>query len=298
MVTPNLPNYSTCATWAAPTDVAEAVDSSGAVLPSIDLPLLDLCLQISSDPLFSLSGRRFPGSCQDTVRPLPRYVDRDHGRPITPFLGTFAGGFWTSGWSEFGGGRAGWAGTINQEEMPDGYLIPSVDLGVFPLTGIVQVLIDGQVQDPTTYRIDDNRHLVRVVNPATNPGDTNVGWPFTQRVDLPSTEKDTWEVTFTYGTPPPPGGTNACAVLAWQLYLSNPSTAGACSLPVRTTRVTRQGVTATLLDPTALLGKQRTGIYLVDMWLQTVNPSGLKRASGVMSPDVGPRVRRTGPVGP
>lgn len=296
-VTANLPYTTTCGPWAAPSDVTE-VDSS-----TLDQDLLLITLQAASDILFSLSGSRYAGSCQDTVRPNARVVARDHGRPVAATSGwTWNGsgwGYYSGGYmSGFGYSRWGWV-TTNQEELPDGSTIPSVDLGVYPLTGIVQVLINGQVVDPTTYRIDDNRHLVRVINPTEDPGDdNNVGWPVVQRMDLPETENDTWQVTFTYGIPPPPMGVMAAAELGYQLYLaSSPSTVGQCRLPQRVTQVTRQGMTAVVLDPMRFLDQGRTGLIRCDLFLAAVNPGSLRRRATVMNPDIQKRVRRTGPVG-
>jgi len=171
-VTPNLPFTTTCAPWATLSDITEITSEQVAALNQDDL--LD-DLQSASDILFGLTGMQFPGSCQDTVRPQARMVTLDHGIPIRPLppIGV-AYGYWGSGYSGSDWSRWGWC-TCNQEEMPGGHLIPSIDLGVYPLTGIEEVLVDGEPVDPTTYEIQDYRYLVSLADPTLNFA--NPGWP-------------------------------------------------------------------------------------------------------------------------
>jgi hypothetical protein len=295
MTAPDLPNLGACSPWCALTDVAGFTDGNGNVtVEGANLAVAEMCIQVASDVLFEMSGEQFAGSCSDTVRPQARLLARDHGRGMGGFMGTY--GMWDTNGSFFASFRD-WP-TVNQEEMPDGNLLSSIDLGVFPLTSIIQVLIDGVVLDPSNYRIDNNRHLTRLQVPSQfNSGFISYGWPSSQITDLPSTEVGTFEVSFTYGTPPPPAGLRAAAELAWQMYLSATPSAGACRLPARTTRITRQGVTATLTDPMVLISMHRFGMFFCDAFLETYNPNNLRRRSRVMSPDVRTRVRRTGPAG-
>lgn len=291
------PYQGTCSPWALPTDV-HLTDPTG-----LDTTILADCLQAASDILFSLSGSRFAGVCQDTVRPSARMVNRDHGRPVgQSFPGADWGGFgyWSGGFNGSGYSRWGWC-TCNQEEQPGGNVLPSIDLGVFPLISIVEVLQNGIVLDPSTYEIEDNRHLVRLADGTTNPAYTrNPGWPCCQRMDIPASAPNTgstptaWQVTFTYGIMPPTAGIMACAELGYQLYLAtNAATVGECRLPRRVTQIARQGVTAMVLDPMSFLDQGKTGLYQCDSFLSAVNPGALRRRATVMSPDIGRRVRRT-----
>jgi hypothetical protein len=291
-IVPNWPATSTCTPWAAMTDVGAACTvTPGVVDADVQTNILTLSLQAASDTLFRLSGSQFAGSCADTVRPQARLLGRDHGRPVRSYQGPLWGnGSFMYGWS---GAGAWWPfnGTTNQEELSDGGLLPSIDLGVYPLTGIIQVLIDGAVVDPTTYAIHDDRHLVRLGVEASPGSDVNPGWPYSQLMDLDSSNVNTFEVTFTYGVPPPPSGVMACAELGWQLYLSQTNNA-LCKLPARTTHITRQGLSAVLLDPLALANEGRTGLYICDvLFLNEVNPNKLRQRSYVNSPDINPRTR-------
>jgi hypothetical protein len=60
---------------------------------------------------------------------------------------------------------------------------------------------------------------------------------------------------------------------------------------VRTTSVSRQGVTMQTVDVEDILAKGLTGIYTVDLWILSVNPGGQKSKTTVYSPDMG-RARR------
>ena len=55
---------SSCSVWASVDDVCSPCDDY-----SFPAGLLDDMLAVASDILFELSGRRFPGSCSDIVRP-------------------------------------------------------------------------------------------------------------------------------------------------------------------------------------------------------------------------------------
>lgn len=283
LVSGGVPCQSTCSPWATIADLCPPCDSG-----DYDEQTMAGHLQVASDILFHLSGRQFAGSCQDVARPCARSLVMDHGRP---FHGGFGGaGYYPGPWLGGDYSQYGFC-SCNRTERSGCSSVPEITLGVYPLTGIVEVKIDGAVVDPTTYRIDDNRWLVRTTDSNGQP----LGWPCCQDAQKDSSQPGTWEVTFTYGTPAPPGGVRACAELACQLALAcDPSKAGSCSLPQRVTQVTRQGMTAIVLDPFAFLDKGKTGLFGVDLWLESINPTGLRRRSIVSSPDISKRVRRAG----
>jgi hypothetical protein len=161
-----------------------------------------------------------------------------------------------------------------------------MSLGVYPLTSIISVTIDGDVVDPAEYRIDDKRWLVRVADDDGN----RRSFPCCQRMDRPPDQADTMEVTFTYGTMPPPGGSLSAAIWAGELALSL-SGSNACRLPRRVQQVNRQGVTI-VMYPTDLISKGYTGLAEVDGWLASVNPKRIRSRAKIHSPDRGPAVRR------
>lgn len=60
------------------------------------------------------------------------------------------------------------------------------------------------------------------------------------------------------------------------------------------TSVSRQGVSYTILDNQEFIEELRTGLYVIDLFLKTVNPDNARRKSKVFSPDQ-PRARRYTP---
>jgi hypothetical protein len=108
-------------------------------------------------------------------------------------------------------------------------------------------------------------------------------------------------VTYTFGAPPPALGRLAAKALADQYILALDGS-DECQLPQRVTSVSRQGMSWTLLDPQEFLDKGRTGIYQVDLFISTVNPSGAKLRARVFSPDIRrgktPRIPQAAAPGP
>jgi hypothetical protein len=232
--------------------------------------LLSDMIDFSTHVLYRLSGRQFSGVCSDVVRPARRYYAADYFPPLW--------WRWDRSWGVHTCGRppnrACGCGPLSE-----------LTLGAYPLREINEVRIDGAVVDPSTYRIDDDRWLVRI-DPDL------IGWPCCQRLDLPVTELDTFQVTFTWGQAPPRAGVIAAKHYAIQLAKGHAG--DPCTVPERVLNISVPGATYTLLDPLEFLDKGRTGVPLVDQWLAAVNPNRLMRRAQVISPDIGRPVRRAG----
>lgn len=99
------------------------------------------------------------------------------------------------------------------------------------------------------------------------------------------------DVSYTYGSPPPITGRMAAKEMARQFFFSWSGRESECSLPDRVTAVTRQGVSWVLLDSQDFLDELKTGIYMVDMFLRSVNPDKARVKAKVFSVDI-PRGRR------
>jgi hypothetical protein len=201
---------------------------------------------------------------------------------------------WASEWLFNVSGRQ-WAGICTDTVRPtcpcagrcEG--VSEVTLGGYPLVSVEQVLIDGAVLDPARYRVDDHVRLVRLAD----ADGTRRRWPCRQRMDLPTTEPNTWQVSLTYGAMPPYGGQAAATVLAAELALALRND-GACRLPRKTQQVARQGVTL-MVYPANMMAGGKTGIAEIDGWVGTVNPAGLRARATVHTPGRGRRgVRRPG----
>lgn len=255
------PCQGTCTPWATEADICSPCDDY-----QIDQAVLDDKLQVASDLLFELSARRFAGSCSDTVRPCgPRCETVD-----------------LAGRRRSGGCGCGSAGRCGCTRLSQ------VTLGVYPVTEVTEVKVDGVVLDPARYRVDDYRWLVRLAD----ADGSNPGWPTCQRMDLADTEDDTWSVTVTYGVEPPAAGVAAAAALGCQLALAcQPETVGECRLPRGVTSIARQGVDVTLLSP-ATVEEMKSALPEVALFLDAYNPGGVRRRAVLASPDVGRAVRR------
>lgn len=269
----------TCSPWAESGDVGPPCNTY-----DFDESILDDALQVASDVLYNLTGRRWAGECVDTLRPCGYGTGRTLAPRLSSALPIHPGGTST------GYVTAQWCGCSDSRAC--GCRRPSeVKLPGYPVRSIQQVRIDGQILDAARYRVDDHRWLVYL--PAD--GEQRRGWPCCQRVDLADTELDTWSITYTYGMSPPLGGQQSAAALACQLAMSrDPSLAAQCRLPKRVTSITRQGISLAVLDPLTLFADGLTGLTEVDMWVQSILLGDKRRRATVHVPGASPRHRRVG----
>lgn len=140
-----------------------------------------------------------------------------------------------------------------------------------PIASIDSVTIDGEVLDPSAYRVDNWRWLVR-----TDDG----GWPTCQDLTEPS-----FEISYQRGRPVPEHGQIAAGTLACELA-KDACGDRSCRLPRRVSSIDRQG-TSIVFDEFNDLEKGHTGIWLIDSWVSSVTQP--PRRGRVRSPDI-PRV--------
>jgi len=145
--------------------------------------------------------------------------------------------------------------------------------------GITEVVLDGAVLDPSAYRVDNHRTLVRVDGEC---------WPKCQDMAAPLTEANTFGVTYLNGIPVDDHGAYAAGVLAREY--AKACTTGNCALPQNVTRVVRHGIAMDL--NTSIFTTGFTGIREVDVWIRRWNPTNLLSAPQVWSPDL-VQTRRT-----
>lgn len=262
------PQQGPCTAWTTPEEVA---DCGGLTLDSTTQAPIEDAIVIASNILYPISGHQYVGSCQQTVRPcrtrpgcFDQVLSRGH-------IVSWSGRGWTC---EDGSGVCGCSP------------LAKVRLPGYPVTEIVEVTIDGAVVDPSTYAIEEWMDLVRV---RVSADDTNEWWPACQQRDLPSTEVGTFSVTYLYGVDPPAEGQRAAAELALQIYYACTGNT-ACQLPLGTKQVVRAGVTINVggfvswaYDYDAR--QWRTGLKMVDLFLNTVNPNGIRQPAVMASID-------------
>lgn len=150
-----------------------------------------------------------------------------------------------------------------------------------PVETVTQVLLDGVVVPSTSYRVDDFQWLVRTDGEC---------WPECQdyNVDVPA--DGTLQVMYGRGEPVPAAILDAAATLACEFGKACAQDKS-CALPGRLQTLTRQGVTASMVDITTVLKYGLTGITSVDMIIMADNPGGLKQRPFFYSRDTAPRVR-------
>lgn len=243
--------------WVMPEDLA------GCVAPDTMVDLAEVCAAVSNN-LFVLSGRRYKQR-RLVVRP---------SRRIQNGCGWWVG--YTGDWTMTPSGFSAYA----FEE--------TIDPGVYdlrlagPVQQVLAVKVDGVDLDPGDVALFDSRYLYRV-----DPAGARLPWPQDQRVETPDTEPGTFMVSYVWGQTIPPGGN--IAAKAWACYLANQLAQlqgeGGCGLPDKVTQLVRQGVTLSKLSALDFLDKGRTGIGLVDDWINVDNPNGLRRPATIASPD-------------
>ena len=109
------------------------------------------------------------------------------------------------------------------------------------------------------------------------------------RKHYPNEARGSFAVQYWRGTPVPPGGRRAVSMLACELWKACTGDK-TCRLPQHVQSVTREGVQYTMVDPTDHTAGGKTGLPDVDMWINQVNPKGMKQQVGVWSPDL-PRMQ-------
>lgn len=218
--------------------------------------------------LWAATGRRF-GLCPIRVRPCGRRSDH------------------SSLWGYVQGEAGGWypyldaAGTWRNCHCSGGCTCrPECEVWLpGPVNQVLEVTVDGVLVDPSAYKVDNGRWLVRIDGGC---------WP--EYADL-STDTDRFEVLYVRGEPVPQALLDAAGIVACEFAKSFQSQD--CRLPARLSNLTRQGVTMSALDMDSLTRRGYVGIPEVDAVIHALNPHGLTHRPRVMSPDMQPpRIRR------
>jgi hypothetical protein len=232
-------------------------------------PLRETALALASTFLWGATGRRY-GVCPVTIR--PSQTDRSElayqAFPVAPGLG----GLGVPGGPFLFGGR--WFNSGCASACCGNSACAVVLRG--PVASVDEVLVDGEVVPASAYRVDiasGTYLLVRI---------DGLCWPMCQNFTAETDEEGTFEVTYGLGLALPLSLQVAAALLACE-YAKH-LTGGACSLPAKMTRLSRQGVEVEVAAPDPASGT--TGIKMVDDVIQALNPSKRQRPPLVLSPDL------------
>jgi hypothetical protein len=229
----------------------------------------ETALALASSYLWGATGRRF-GICPVSVR--PSQTDRTElayqAFPVAPGLG----GLGEPGGPFLFGGR--WFNQGCATACCGNSACAVVLRG--PVASVDEVIVGDEVVPASAYRVDVSRGawlLVRIDGEC---------WPMCQNFTAEPGEPGAFEITYGLGTALPVALQLATALLACE-YAKH-LTGGACALPARMTRLSRQGVEVEVAAPDPAAGT--TGVKMVDEVISTLNPGGLRRPPQVLSLDL------------
>lgn len=228
----------------------------------------DSALWLASTYLWAATGRQY-GPCPITIRPSQgarsEILYQDYavrpgqaglGVPGGPFL--FGGRWFNSGCATACCGSSACAVVLRG-----------------PVAYVDEVMVGDEVVPPSAYRVDVAGGAWLLVR---TDGEC---WPACQNFTADEGEEGSFSVTYGYGRALPEALAIATAQLAceWAKGLAG----GACKLPAKMTRLSRQGVEVELESPDP---GEKTGLAQVDVVVAMLNPS--KRASPplLFSPDL------------
>lgn len=134
------------------------------------------------------------------------------------------------------------------------------------VAGSVTVTIDGVVLDSSAYQLWSGHLLVR---------SDGLAWPVCSH--LASPDGTDWSIAFSTGQTPGMDGILACRELAIHVAMS--LSGKQSKIPARATTLSRGGLSINLMRGA------RTGIAIVDDFLDSTNPERLTGRPSAMSPD-------------
>lgn len=272
MTSPNPTQYGPCSNW----PVYWTQDISG-----FSAPATGQAVTMATHLLWSLSGRQY-GTCSVTIRPCRKscwepWPGGWYAYPWSSYGAPLATAAWdASYWFPLSCGACADSNGCSCAYVPE-CLLPGV------VNAVTQVKVDGAVLDPSAYRVDNNRILVRT---------DGLDWPLCNDLAQDDTQTGTWSVSFDAGKPVPAMAQPAMGELSYEILKALGGDSTDCRLPQQVQSLVRQGVTVQFPPLQDLLGEGRTGLWMVDMFLEAVNPNRLDSRARVYGVDR-PRVRRT-----
>jgi hypothetical protein len=256
-----------CAAW-------DPIWCCATSLPTGSAAVTGQAVQAATEVLWQASGQRF-GLCQVTVRPCRR----DCYGQSWPYT-SYAAYEWTGQvWPQPVLSAGAWT-NVTCGSCPGTCSCTQLEQAVLPapVYDIVEVRVDGSPLVTGSYRLDNDRTLVR-----TDGG----RWPGCQDLSKADTEPDTWSVTARFGEDVPTLGRQAVGELACEMVRA--CLGEDCRLPAHVTQLVRQGVTISFPDAQELAERG----YFGGLFIQTYNPRRLAGRAQVYDVD-GPGFRRTG----
>lgn len=256
-----------CSTW-------DVDPSALGVCPAWDgytAEIKEAALQLASFWLWAATGRRF-GPCPVTVRPLQSRRGEGPAYRTFEVIPSSQEGLGLAGGPFLFGGR--WFNAGCASACCGASACAIVLRG--PVYAIDEVRVDGETIPASAYRVDVANGaylLVRIDGEC---------WPACQNMATEPDEVGSFEVAYEVGEAIPAVLALAAGALACEY--GKHLTGGACSLPAKMKRLSRQGIEIEVDTPDP--ASDKSGIKLVDDVVAMLNPSGRKAPLRVMSPDL------------
>ena len=239
---------------------------------SYDQATQERAAALAGATLHMLTARRV-GGCPVQVRPCRTICE---GSALSFYGGSwFSPMNWNGTWFNCTcGQQTCGCGALCQLELPQ------------PIGAVTEVRVDGVVLDPSTYRVDDGKWLIRLDDEC---------WPDCQDLSKEPDQPGTFAVTYLRGIPVDSLGEYAAGLLACEF--AKACSGGKCRLPSGVTNIVRQGISMTINSGAFPDGL--TGIREVDAYVAFYNPQHRTQQTSIWTPDV-PLVRTTtvSPGGP
>jgi hypothetical protein len=236
LVADTAPRDGVCQPWCTWDDVLKCqrgTDVSGLVDESIQAMILDL----STEVLYNLTERLYPGVCETSKIPAL-------AAPPIPWP-----------WAGVGTGYAAQGPAADvQTPRKVAAMDLGADSGLMPVLGIKSVVIEAATLPATAYYLEEWRWLHRI--------DGNA-WPYLQDATDPNKNRVTWW----YGRIPTTALARAAALFAYEQ--AKWCVGHKCEFPERVTTVSRNQVTYVVIDSMKFIQEGRTGVYLIDEILES-----------------------------
>lgn len=239
-----------CSSWAEIAELPEGCpcvsETSGDEGTPSEATLLELLAE-ATDILWAILGRPNIGICEAIIHPETRGIC---GYPITRRHGLRTTG--------------------------QGYLGSAVLLDRVPVNDVLEVIIDGEVVDPTTYELHDGQWLVR------DPG----SWP---PGGGPATDL-AFRITYTYGIEVPPLVRDATIEIANYLWSRHCGNTGGNTIPEAVDSLGTQGMQYRFrrgnTENAAAVQQALPSLTAVGLARSSYNPTGQNQQTYIYSPDL------------
>lgn len=222
-----------------------------------DSPYAQEAIEYATFVLYKLSGEKYPGISRATETYVAEARAATHADPVSTEA----------------------LHNIQRISVPTSIQYPQrLYLRGTPAHEVFSVQYGETVLDPSEY-ILFNKRFLKLSNGAV--------WNY-------ACDQRGITVEYSYGMMPPSAGRMAASTLANELLilLGENSNADYCRIPERVTSVSREGISFDMINPMEFIDEGKTGIWEIDLFIRTANPSRAKKQPRLLSASDPRRYRR------